>query len=204
MKIVTSVMHYSSYAKRLFQLCAFCLAILTPLMACSDTKTINWREEVKLSNGQVIVVQRSEEYRLVGEDIVSRWLFSRENIEAILPTPTSTKVVWDGRLKPIAIDVAKDGVIYLVTVVATAQGAREYSVSDDVNHVAFKYAGPDHWERIPVESVPHEIRPNLLAMTHTLFIEQKYSTGKVIDLSLKQRIDSDPRLVEKYKRWPTK
>jgi len=202
MKIVTSVMRYSVYAKRLFQLCAFCLAILTPLTACSDMKTIKWREEVKLASGQMIIVERAEDYRLVGEPGAGTgWLFDYERIRTVLP-PLSGEIAWEGRLTPLALDIASDGTVYLVAVVANAAGRKEYSLPDGINHVAFKYAGNNQWQRVPVTTVPHEFRPNLMADTWSLFIKQR-STTDFVDLALKAKVDSNPRIDSRFRKWPT-
>ena len=203
MKIVTSVMYFSSCAKCLFQLCAFCLAILIPLTACSDMKTINWREEVKLSSGQIIIVERSQDYRLVGEPGAGTgWLFDYAHIRAVLPI-RNVDVMWEGRLQPLAIDVSQDGTIYLVAVAATYAGEKEYALPEGTHHVAFKYSGSSKWQRIPIESVPHEFRPNLLAAVHSLFIKQKFVTTNIIDLVLKGKVDSDPRIIPPYRGWAT-
>ena len=62
MKFGISAMHATS-AKRLAQLCGLCLAFLLPLTACSQMKSIKWKEEVRLASGRVIIVQRTEDYR---------------------------------------------------------------------------------------------------------------------------------------------
>lgn len=185
-------------ARDLLHLCAFCLAMLGPLAACAeeDMKTYKWREEVKLSNGNVIVADQMETFRTKEEALRRGALLNNYRIEATFPAPASTTVVWEGHLWPLALDISPDGQIYLVTVVQTRQGRLEYSVPGGVYHVAFKYRGASQWERIPIESVPHEFKPNLFMGINVLFIKQGYDTSKLVDLALKEKIDSDPREFE--------
>src|ERR1039457_2516019 len=174
MKIAISISNYSRHAGHFMQLCCFCLVALIPLAACSQMKTITWREQVKLSDGQIIVVERTATFRNVyAGGTGNGWLFQRERIKAVLP-PLNKEVVWEGGLEPLAIDVAKNGEIYLVAIAETSQGQEEYSIGD-TRHAAFKFSGSGQWIRTPVESVPHEIHPNLLIDRVTLFIDHGYS-----------------------------
>lgn len=202
MKKISTLNAFALLKKRLCQLLGLLLMALTPLMACSQMKTITWKEEVKLTNGQVIVVERSEDYRQVyAGGGGPGWLFHYERIRTTLPAPNG-EIAWDARLKPLALDVTADGSIYLVAVIAEAAGRKEYSLPDGINHVAFKYSGNNQWQRVPISTVPREFRPNLLASTQGLFIEQP-STAKFVDLALKATVDSDPRLASRYRKWPT-
>ena len=189
--------------KRLCQLLGLLLMAVTPLMACSQMKTVNWKEEVKLTNGQVIVVERSEDYRQVyAGGGGPGWLFQYERLRTTLPLPNG-EIAWDGRLKPLVLDITADGGgVYLIAVVAEAAGRKEYSLPDGINHVAFKYSANNQWQRVPISTIPRELRPNLLASTQGLFIDQR-STTKFVDLALKETVDSDPRLDSRYRKWPT-
>jgi hypothetical protein len=193
---------YSKYARKLAWRFSFFLAVLIPLTACSQMKTITWREEVKLTNGQIVVAERTAEFRNVyAGGTGNGWLFQHESIKAVLP-PLNKEVVWEGGLEPLALDVTKNGDIYLVNHVENLQGRSEYSVSKG-DHVAFKYSGNSQWMRIPVESVPQEIHPNLLIDRVTLFIRNEHSTSEVIDLALKEKLNSEI-FTESYKSWSTK
>ena len=193
-------------ARNLLRLCVLCIAICGPLTACAENiKTFKWREEVRLSNGQVIVVERNQEYKLTGgEPFHTAWQFGRERIQATFSTTIPTTVVWEGGLAALSIDMATNGDIYLVTTVQNRQGAREYSVGYDVDYVAFRYIGVNQWGRITMESVPHEMRPNLLVLSGKLFIKDQHPTSETIDLVLKQKVDSDPRIAQRYRSWSTK
>ncbi len=174
---------------------------LLPLAACSQAKTVTWREEAKLTNGQVIVVRRAQDYRRVyAGGGGPGWLFDHERVSATFP-PSRVDVTWEGRLKPLALDIASTGEIYLVAVVATAAGRKEYAIPKGSYHVAFRHHGNGRWERVPLTAVPREFRPNIMAGTYGLFID-KGSTVNFVDLALKASVDSDPRLVRWYRDWP--
>ena len=194
-----SAMHVTS-ARRLAQLCGLCFAFLLPLTACSQMKTIKWKEEVRLASGQVIIVQRAEDYRLVMEGLSTGWLFNYERIRTTLSV-TSKEVAWEGRLKPLALDVTANGDIYLVAVVAEAAGRKEYALPDGINHVAFTYVDNNRWQRIPIAAVPRDFHPNMMADTRGLFIENG-STADFVDLALKAKVDSDPRIDSRFRKWP--
>ena len=177
--------------------------VMAPLMGCSDTKTIHWQEQVKLHDGQVIIVDRTQTYRAVQVDIYKpKWMFYSERIQATLPTQPPTALSWTGSLEPLAIDMTKTGSIYLVAIVATRQAMREYS-PDDGFHVAFKYLGNNHWQRVPREEVPKYFTVNLFVSAADLFLDQKYP-GHFVSLALKQKIDSDSRIVPMFRSWNQK
>jgi hypothetical protein len=166
-------------------------------------KTVNWKEETKLTTGQVIIVERSQDYRSVYSGGAYRpgWLFDYERIRARFPSPSGV-ITWEGRLTPLALDIAADGQIYLVAVAAAAAGAKEYHLKPDEYHVAFEYeSSRSQWKQIALGKVPQQLRPNLLADTWGLFIQQR-STVDLVDLALKAKVDSDPRIVWFYKNWP--
>ena len=173
--------------------------VMAPIMGCSNTKTIQWHEQVKLSDGKVIVVERTQTYRAVSGDYQSGWLLSKASIRAAMPTTPSTHVEWEGPLEPLAIDMTRDGTVYLVTIVLTQQGARAYSPKDGA-HVAFKYLGDNRWQRIPRGMVPKNLRVNLLV---SVDFDQKYS-GHTISLPLKKKLDSDPRIAPEFRGWNEK
>jgi hypothetical protein len=204
MKLLRNKLCLTSFAllkKRLCQLLGLLLMAVIPLTACSQMKTITWKEEVKLLSGQVIVVERSEDFRQVyAGGGGPGWLFQYERIRTTLPR-IKGEIAWEGRLTPLALDASADGSIYLVAVVAEAAGRKEYALPDGINHVAFRYSGNNKWQRVPISTVPSEFRPNFLASTHGLFIEQR-STTKSVDLALKATVDSDPRIASRYRKWP--
>jgi len=199
-----SLLHHSRLAGQRARVLCLCFVVLFPLTGCSQQKSITWREEVKLSNGQIIVAERSADFRNVyAGGSGNGWLFQHARIKATLP-PLNKVVMWDGSLEPLALDTAKDGAIYLVAISANLQGEKENSIPEGKRHAAFKYNEDGQWIRIPVESVPREIRPNMLIDEVTLFIKQDYSTSKVLELALKEKLNDDPGLSESFRSWSTK
>jgi len=180
---------------------ALLIIALMPLSAYSQMKTVKWKEEVRLTNGQMIIVERAQDYRY-GYAGGGRpgWLFDYARIRGTFPPPNG-EIAWEGRLAPLALDIASNGSIYLVAVLATVAGQKEYGMSDGSYHVAFNFMANNKWQRIPITAVPREFKPNMMAATHRFFIVDG-STVDFVDLPLKTKVDSDPRLVKKYRDWP--
>ncbi len=175
---------------------------LLPLSACSQMKTVQWSEEVRLANGKIIVATRQAQYHLTGAPgFGTGWSFDKGSLQVQAESLGDRDLAWEGRGQPLAIDRAKDGSIYLV-VVPTNRGAREYSLPESANHVAFKLAVPIGWVRIPIETVPSEIHPNLLVASYSLFITKNFPTGALIDLTIKKEADSSPSIGSIFREWP--
>jgi hypothetical protein len=172
-------------------------------------KTINWKEEVRLIGGQTIVVERSQDYRRVysGGPFRPGWLREQERLNATLQSPRR-EIKWEGKPIPLALDVAPDGNIYLVAVTtAGTSGENEYGRKlqpNETYYVAYQL-GVDQtqWRRIQITAVPSEFQPNMMVDTHGLFI-QKGSTATFVDLALKAKVDSDPRISRTLRDWPRK
>ena len=185
-----------------WSLFAFAALVFIPGLGCSQNKTVNWKEEVRLRNKQVVIIERNQEYRAGGEPghRGAGWIFDNERIKAALPSPNGD-VRWQAHLHPLSIDVSDDGKVYLVTVVADARGRQEYGLPGQTNHIAFRYIGNDQWERVPLGAVPAEFRPNFLIDWFGLFIE-KGSKVDFVDLALKEKLDSDHRIDSRFRGWP--
>ena len=190
-----------TWHRRLAHVLIVCMTLISPLAACSNTKTVSWREDVKLHDGQVITVDRSEQYRKIynGGPGLS-WLFTAERFQAHFPIPIGD-VTWSGPLTPLALDVSSTNVVYLVTVVTTESGEKQYGrMPADEAHVAFKYLGNSQWQEIPISEIPKKFHPNLFVNTDTLFLVQ-HSHVKTVSLALKAKLDSDPRIVKAFRGW---
>lgn len=185
-------------AARLGMLCALA-ALQSACAATPVVKTVEWREEVKLSN-QVIVLKRSITYREVSEPgRGSGWLADTERVEAKFEVTTERQTTWEARLKPLCIDISNQGVIYLVAAVGTAQGRREYAVPEGSYHVAFRSSGSAQWERISLAAVPTRLSPNFLIDTYTAFIQEGFLTDRVIGLEFKVKANADPRIYAPFR-----
>lgn len=179
----------------------FLLLLLPGVAACSNTKSFDWREDVRLSDGRVIVVDRKEEYRQVmdvGAGFRIGWLFQRSSIAANLPAPINRKVSWEGSLQPLALDIQPDRTVYLVCIVTTGVGRDEWSVPDNEVHVSFHLTA-EGWRRISLSQIPQSVQANLLGNTQTLFIDRRSKSGIHVDLKLKRELDSDLRMDKRFR-----
>jgi len=178
---------------------SFALAIVVYLLGCSSEKekTVQWEEDVVLSSGAAVVVNRTQSYRRVSEPGQSSgWLFDKASITARLPG--KEQMQWSGQLQPLVIDLGQDKEIYLLATVETYRGLREYGVPEGVYHVAFRQ-NDAVWERIPLNSFPTHLRPNLLASTYDVFIKRAAPSGSRVTVPAKRELDSRATLNERYK-----
>jgi hypothetical protein len=172
------------------------LMLVPTLGACSNEKKVEWTEDVKLSDGRMIVVNRYEEYRRVtdaGAGFRVGWLFQKSRITAELPAPIQRKVSWEGNLIPLVLDVRPDKSVYFVGWVATGAGMIEWKVSRREHYVVFRLTN-EGWQRIPLVELPLSVQPNLLGSTERLFISGKGRSGMRVDLKLKEELASDPAI----------
>jgi hypothetical protein len=178
------------------------MLMLAPILgACSSEKKVEWTEDVKLSNGRMIVVNRYEEYRRVtdaGAGFRVGWLFQKSRIAAELPAPIQRKVSWEGTLQPLVLDIQPDNIVYLVCNVATGAGRTEWQVPMHELYVVFRLTN-EGWQRISLADLPPSVQPNLLGSTETLFIWRKERSGIHVDLKLKQELDSDAQTPKRLK-----
>jgi len=189
---------------------ALCLLVgVVPLGACAQGKTVKWKEEVKLASGAVIVVDRSQNYRQVysGGPFRPGWLRENERVSASLQSPRR-EIKWEGKPIPLALDVAPDGSVCLVALTtADAAGENEYGQKlqpGEIYYLAYLLAqSQNQWQRIPVTAVPQEFQPNMMVDARRLFIEEG-STVTYVDLALKAKVDSDPRIDRAFRNWPRK
>lgn len=153
------------------------LLCLPTLGACSSMRQFEWTEDVALSDGRTIVVQRTSEYRPVmdvGAGFQRGLLFNKGSITADLPPPISRKVSWEGSLSPLALDiVGPDNAAYLVCDLATGAGRNEWKVPPYEFYVAFRL-GDQGWQRIPLAELPLSVQPNLFVAEYSLFIRRRF------------------------------
>jgi hypothetical protein len=176
------------------------LMLAPTLGACASVKTVEWTEDVKLSDGRTIVVQRANDYRRVmdaGAGFQRGWNFERASISAELPPPLGRRVFWQGLMSPIVIEMLHDGEVYLVGV-PTPIGSDEWRVPQHEFYVAFKLVTGE-WKRIALVDMPQTLHPNLFVSSYTYFIEQAASPGSHVDLSIKERLDSNPLIGRRYR-----
>lgn len=180
----------------------FFFLMAVPIMgACSNMRHFEWTEDVKLSDGRMIVVKRTEDYRHivdVGAGFQKGWLFQKSTISGELPAPVLHKVAWEGSLSPLVLDIQPDNSVYLVSSVSTGAARTEWKVPDHEFYVAFRLAG-NEWRRIPLADLPLSVQPNLLPYGYGLFIRRGMQSGTHVDLKMKAELNSNPNLSKRLK-----
>jgi hypothetical protein len=177
--------------------------MLAPTLgACASMKTVEWTEDVKFSDGRMIVVQRASEFRRVmdvGAGFERGWNMEKNGITVEFPSPINRKVSWEGSLYPIVVDVHANNEAYLVCAVVATSSRDEWRIPDHEYYASFRLT-TDGWQRISLAELPLSIAPNLLASAYTFFIEQGGASGSRITLQKKHQLDARPTLGKRYKR----
>ena len=166
------------------------LIALFSLTACAGLSggtghTMRWKEEVKLHDGQVIVVERF--YNLGGYPAIESHNRSPLDETLTFTLPGSAKeVVWKTELNdspepnslgPLLLDVV-DGIPYLAT---SPAGCIAYNKWGRPNppYVLFKYVN-EIWQRIPLEAFPPMlVRSNLMSRPDSRVLKPYYSLEQV-------------------------
>jgi hypothetical protein len=160
-------------------------------------KVVEWKEQVQLSTGQVIVIERGARFR-VSDPGTGRlgWLFDDAWLQMDLPGAGSAR--WEGSLEPLVLDVTPEGRWFLLGVVGAYRGWKDYGLPEQKRYVAFEFSGKT-WQRIPFARFPEQFTPNLLASLHATFAATAESSGLLVTLEMKRRIDSRPTLDRPYR-----
>jgi hypothetical protein len=178
-------------------------AVLPALVGCS-TKEVEWKEEVRLATGQVIIAERTDRYKRVmdvGAGFQRGWLYQTGRVKAELPPPISRTVEWEGTLRPLVLDVLSGSTVYFVGAAAGRLSRDEWRIPDNEKYVVLRMT-PDGWERIPLDELPLVAKPNLLASSRNFFEYTdgfRLSTGSVVKLDTKSKIDSRITLIRELK-----
>ena len=117
---------------------------LINLAACSPY--ITWKEEVKLNDGRVIVVEQKK--RMEGNIARETWLTIN------LPEFSASPIVWNERLIPIIVNI-DSGKLYVVGVPPTGREMELYGCPKPY-YVEFVWDN-GKWKRIPFEEIPTQI-----------------------------------------------
>lgn len=124
-----------------------------PLVGGCGDSTITWQEEVKLSDGRVIVVTQKRRYEGAysghgsGASSIPReaWLTFK------LPEFGSKEIVWHENLDTQILNVYK-GKLYIVGLPHTEREFRQYG-SPRPSYIGFRY-DQGQWVRIPFNEIP--------------------------------------------------
>ena len=183
------------------------IGVLAVAAGCSSHKDVEWTEETRLSNGQVIDVERTDRYRRVmdvGAGFQVGWLYERGSFKALFPAPISRTIQWEGTLRPLVIDVFGGNAVYFVGVPGSGATIEEWGLEtsqpfqDDRPYVVLRLNG-NEWTRVRLEQLPAEAKPNLLANTRSFFEkheEVRLRPDSRIDLSAKTKVDSNPQIAK--------
>jgi hypothetical protein len=177
------------------------LMLAPTLGACASVKTVEWTEDVKLSDGRTIVVQRANDYRRVmdaGAGFQRGWLFQKSLFAGELPPPIQRSMSWEGTLIPLVLDFDAAKHLYFVGVLGTSHSQFEWKVPRGEFHVAFRWMN-DGWQQITLSELPRSIKPNLLANTYTLFIDRNTPSGTHVSLKLKEELDSSTTMDRRFR-----
>ena len=166
------------------------LIVLLSLTACATQSggighTMRWKEEVKLYDGQVIVVERL--YNLGGYLAIESHNRSPLDETLTFTLPDSGKaIVWKtefndspepNSLGPLLLDVV-DGIPYLAT---SPAGCIAYNKWGRPNppYVLFKYVN-EAWLRIPLEAFPPMlVHSNLMSRPDSRLLKPYYTLEQV-------------------------
>lgn len=175
---------------------------VTGCAALGDTRRVSWTEEVRLSTGEVIRIERWEQQELVAEPFQKPgWIFRRAGLKARLPVAGLGELTWEGTLTPLALDLGPDGAVYFVGVADTIRAQREYRAPPQEIHLAFRL-GRAEWDQIKLHELPRDLRPNLLANTSRYIAEKRPLVEPLVTLQMKSSLDSVSGLWEAYKAIP--
>lgn len=130
------------------------IASVLPLAACSDT--VDWKEEVRMADGRVIIVEQKR--KCAGGDFKASTEATCVATEAWLgvklPETGNQEVTWHERLKPLVLNVSQ-GNLYVVGFPDHPSEFRLYGATNPP-YVGYVWRGTQ-WQRVPFEQIPPAI-----------------------------------------------
>lgn len=171
---------------------------------------VKWTEEVQLSDGRVIIAERSDGYERVSDSGSglgrSGWLYRKGSFKATLPEPVSRTVSWEGTLQPLVLDILQGSEMYFVGRVAAGRDFDEWKIpwhkvnaDPSIAYVVFQFTA-NGWKRLDLSELPLTAKPNLLASTRHFFERSKsLQPGVLVTLSQKVALDSNPLLAKELR-----
>ncbi|MCX7893694.1 MAG: hypothetical protein N2544_15175 [Burkholderiales bacterium] len=158
---------------------------------CGARKVVRRQEEVELSSGRLIVIERGDRRRPAVEPGTrgSNGLFDEAWLVAELPGVGVVRSA--GSLAPLVLDVSPEGRRFLPGVVRTYPGREDRAVPAGERYVAFEPSGKG-WQRTPLVQFPETFKPSLVANAHRLLLAEEHAGGGLATLTTKRRVDSVP------------
>ena len=192
------------------------LVLLSGCSFSSGIKRWSWSEEVALSSGEVIVVDRWEDRRqLTGLVQRGDWVFVQGGIRIKPPHSGTQPIVFEEwRLEPRVLDVTEDGKIYLVVLKETgawyknppppeerARDTPSGRVSGNL-YGAFQWVD-GAWMRILLVQLPPQTQVNLLLTTSQWVRGDESIDRPVVTLARKRKLEAvlDPHSVDAIKNF---
>ncbi len=161
-------------------------------------KVVEWKEQVQLSTGQVIVIERGDRYRPADDGRGGLgWLFDEAWLQADLPGVGPVR--WDGSLRPLVLDVTPERRWFLLGVVGAYRGWKDYGLPEQKRYVAFELLGKT-WQRVPFAQFSEGFKPNLFANAYQHFITEGKSGGVLMTFETKPQFDANPTLDGAYRK----
>ena len=129
-------------------------ALFPILAACGRESTFEWKEEVQLQDGRVIVVTQKRRYERVYDGNSTGDITRESWLTFSLPESENKVVVWNEKLKPRILNIDQ-GKIYVVGWPPTS---REFDLYGKVKPGWICFVLSDgKWERISLNQVPKTI-----------------------------------------------
>lgn len=176
------------------------ILVSVSMSACSDIGS--WKEEVRLSDGRVIIVEQQRKYEGVytGQDVGSvvreSWMTFK------LPEFDDKEIIWHENLKPRILNV-HDGQLYIVGVPPTGREFRKYG-KPNPSYLGYKY-NQKAWVNIPFSEIPEAIYDTNLWIestppnkTHYISIPDKENEMRDPELSKHQKTIDPSYVQEKF------
>lgn len=185
-------------ASRMFPRLA--LALMAGLTQACGENRLEWKEEVKLQSGDVIVVQRTAKTRPFGEVGGSGgWENEGMTMQIIQPAHPDNPPLWDARFVPLLFDrEANNGQWFVVATFFSCQSWYELG-RPALPYTEFRLTS-GLWVQGP-------LNPSLLGREGNMLTSIKASGERDLTLQSKEDRMNDPRIAPKYKRilaeWKT-
>ncbi|OGT04442.1 MAG: hypothetical protein A2143_05575 [Gallionellales bacterium RBG_16_57_15] len=197
---------------RVFKTIGLVVTLGVSMSACAGLfgHTMSWKEEVKLHDGQVIVVERF--YNLGGYPAIES--HNRSPLDQTLTftlSESKKEISWrteyrddspePNSLGPLLLDVV-GGVPFIAT---SPAGCISYNKWGRPNppYILFKYVD-DEWKRIPLEEFPAElVQANLMSRPDSRMLKSYYTVEQVKEQMRGRRIAAEARTIlrEPVKSW---
>lgn len=165
------------------------IAILSAffLVGCGGTR--NWKEEVRLADSEVIVIDRYDRLGNPLDQEPINWEFGSPVVGFVLSIPIEGSwrpITWESGPGLIPLALGKKGENFYIAASPNTCTAYEKYGRPVPPYVFFKYDGKA-WQRIPVMEFPEEINvANLLLSTRNYDQRQEIDSGLVTAEAVKR------------------